>query len=218
MIRVMIADDHNLVRQGIRALIEKQAAFEVVAETEDGAETIEVLNKKEPDVLIMDISMPRLTGVQVLERMHLEHIKTQVVILSMYSDEQLISQAIKLGAKAYLLKNSLKEELVQAIFAANRQEYYINQVVSNVLLDHLIQKQPEVTNPLELLTSREKEVLKLIAEGYTNTAMAGLMQISIKTVEKHRANLLIKTKAQDTAALIRLAIKYHLVFLDEEYL
>jgi DNA-binding NarL/FixJ family response regulator len=218
MIRVMIADDHNLVRQGIRALLEKGGGIEVVGETQDGIETLENIIKKRPDVLVMDISMPNLSGIQVLERVKTERIDLNVVILSMYSDDQLIRQAMKLGAKAYLLKNSLKEELISAIQAAHKREIFCNSLVSSILEEPVKLKQSEGFQPLDLLTTREKEVLKLIAEGNTNAATAGILHLSIKTVEKHRSNLLEKLKVQDTASLIRLAIKYHLIFIDESHL
>ena len=216
MIHIIIADDHNLVRQGIRALIEKDCNFEVIGETADGFETLTMVNKKNPDVLILDIAMPLLTGIQVLERMKIERCKTRVLMLSMYSDEEIILQALKSGAKGYLLKDSLKEELVQAIHVVNDNVYYMNSIVSDILMDSKTYEKSENSNPLHLLTSRQVEILKLIAEGYTNLTISSLLNISVKTVEKHRSDLISKLKVQDTASLIKLAIRYHLIFIDED--
>ena len=216
MIRIIVADDHNLVRQGIRALIEKECNFEVIGETSDGFATLTMVNKKNPDVLILDISMPLFTGIQVLERMKVERCKTRVLILSMYSDETIIQQALKLGAKGYLLKDSLKEELVQAIHAAYDNVYFINSIVSDIFIENRINEESENNNPFRLLTSRQVEILKLIAEGHTNLTISSLLNISVKTVEKHRSNLLSKLKVPDTASLIKIAIRYHLVFINED--
>jgi DNA-binding NarL/FixJ family response regulator len=215
MIRIIIADDHTLVRQGIRSLIERHHNIEVISETSDGLETLEKLKMTHPDILIMDISMPHLTGIQVLEHIQNDGLNTRVIILSMYSNELLIRRALKFGAKAYLLKNALKEELIQAILAVYQRSDYTNSLISNLQIDLPNQKQNDISDQLDLLTTREKEILKLIAEGNTNASIARLLHLSIKTIEKHRSNLLNKLKVQDTAALIRLAIKSHLVFIDD---
>jgi two-component system response regulator NreC len=213
MIRVMIADDHNLVRQGIRALLEREEDVEVVAEAADGLETLENAFSLRPDVLVLDVGMPRLSGTQTLERLRQVSPNTQVVILSMYSDEALVRQALRGGARAYLLKNSIKEDLILAVRAAALGETYLNPTVSAVLEDGFLDR-PVSASPLDALTAREREVMKLIAEGETNASIARLLHISVKTVEKHRAKLLAKLAVHDTAALVRLAVQYHLVFLD----
>lgn len=214
MIRVLIADDHNLVRQGIRALLESTGEVQVVAEAADGLEAIELARKHRPQVILMDIGMPRLGGLQALERIHRELPGQRVVILSMYSDETLIRQVLRNGARGYLLKDSLKEELALAVKAAARGEVYLSPAVSNLLVEDFLSTSDPPANPLEALTMREREVLKLIAEGHTNASIAGLLHISVKTVEKHRANLLDKLGVNDTAALVRLAIQYNLIYLD----
>ncbi len=214
MIRVLIADDHNLVRQGIRALIESGEGVRVVAEAADGLEAFEKARIYQPQVVLMDIGMPRLGGLQALERIQRELPEVQVVILSMHADESLIRQVLRNGARGYLLKDSLKEELTLAIHAAARGEVYLSPAVSNLLVEDYL-NMPEVSsNPLDGLTPREREVLKLIAEGNTNAAVAGLLYISVKTVEKHRANLMSKLGVSDTAALVRLAIQYNLIYLE----
>ncbi len=217
MIRVIVADDHHLVRQAIRALLEKSPDIEVVGEAKDGQEAIDLVERLLPEVLIMDIAMPHLNGIQAMERMHALGISTQVVILSMYSDETLVRQALRHGAGGYLLKRSVMEELLLAVRAASQGEIYLSpaiskSIVTNFLTGHTDSRPAEA---FDQLTSREREVLQLIAEGYTNQAIAQVMQVSVKTVEKHRTNLMAKLNVHDLTGLIRIAVKHGLIFLDE---
>lgn len=217
MIRLVVADDHHLVRQGIRALLERSGDIEVVGEAGDGREAIDLVERHQPDVLVVDIAMPRLDGMQVIKRVRTLGVKTQIVVLSMYSDETLVRQAIRSGAKGYLLKRSVTEELLLAVRAASRGEAYLSPPVSGFLLTDLLSVRVEgdQVSLADRLTSREREVLQLIAEGNTNIAIAEKMNISEKTVEKHRANLMAKLNVHDVAGLVRAAIKHGLVFLDE---
>jgi DNA-binding NarL/FixJ family response regulator len=216
MIRVVIVDDHHLVRQGIRALLEREADIQVVGEAESGAEVVKLVESCQPDVVVMDISMPRMDGTLATEQLHTLYPQTPVVILSMYSDEALVRRALQIGARGYLLKRAVTEELLLAIRAAARGELYLSPAISSsVVADFLTQAQPQEADPFERLSPREREALKLIAEGYTNTAVAQAMNISVKTVEKHRASLMDKLNIHDLAGLIRAAIKHGLVFLDE---
>jgi len=214
MIRVIVADDHHLVRQGIRALLERADDIEVVGEAADGQEAIELVQRLNPDVLVIDIAMPRLDGTQATERVRALGVATQVVILSMHSDETLVRQTLRSGARGYLLKRSVTEELLLAVRAAVRGEIYLSPAISASLLDEFlaVEADSEERRPSDLLTPREREVLQLIAEGHTNTAIAQMMNVSVKTVEKHRAHLMSKLKVHDVAGLIRLAIKHGLVF------
>jgi DNA-binding NarL/FixJ family response regulator len=216
-IRVIIADDHHLVRQGIRALLEKADDIEVIGEAADGQEAVELVEQLAPDVLVMDIAMPRLNGNQAAGQVRALGVATQVVILSMYSDETLVRQALRNGAKGYLLKRSVTEELLLAIRAASRGEIYLSPAISgSIVADFLrLQANADSSGPFERLTSREREVLQLIAEGHTNSAIAQVLTISVKTVEKHRANLMSKLNVHDLAGLMRVAIKHGLIFLDE---
>jgi len=213
MTSVLIADDHTLVRQGIRALLERAGDLQVVGEASDGFEALALVQSLRPDVLVLDVGMPRLNGSQTLERMRQSTPATQVVMLSMYSDEALVRQALRSGARGYLLKNSIKEELILAVRAAARGEVYLSPAVSGVLADGFLHQAP--SGPLDALTAREREVMKLIAEGQTNAGIARLLHISVKTVEKHRANLMAKLGVHDTAALVRLAVQHRLVFIDD---
>lgn len=215
MIRVVIADDHNLVRQGIRALLEKADDMEVVGEAEDGAVALQLVERLRPDVLVIDISMPRMNGTQTVERLQSLELPTRALILSMYSDEAVVLQALRSGARGYLVKNSLAEELLFAIRTAYRGETYLSPVISAALVTDLLENRDEEINPIKRLSARELEVLQLITEGHTNAEVAQTLSVSIKTVEKHRANVMTKLGARDLVGLIRLAIKHGLIFIDK---
>lgn len=216
MIRVLIAEDHHLVRQGIRALLEKSNDMQIVGEAQDGQEAVEQALQLKPDVIVMDLSMPRMNGTQATEQIRAAHSPSQVIMLSMYSDDTLVRQALRSGAKGYLLKRSVAEELLLAVRAAARGETYLSSAISGSILANVL-AQPssaEEQSPFESLSAREKQVLKLVAEGNTNNAIAQEMEISVKTVEKHRTNLMTKLNVHDTAGLVRLALKHGLIFVD----
>ena len=217
MIKVILADDHHLVRQGIRSLLEKAEDIEVIAEAENGLEAVKLAERYQPQVLVMDIGMPRLNGVQAAEQIRNLDLPTKVVILSMHSDEMVVRQAIRSGAWGYLLKDSVATELLLAIRAAQRGEVYLSPAVSKVVMTNFVNGRQNVEDfsGFDSLSLREREVLKLIAEGYTNKAIADALFITIKTVEKHRASVMTKLNVQDMAGLIRVAIKHGLIFLDD---
>ncbi len=217
MLRVILADDHHLVRQGIRSLLEKADDIEIIAEAENGQEAVNLVSNLTPDVLVMDIAMPRLNGIQAAEQIHGLNVTTRVVILSMHSDETLVRQALRIGVKGYLLKRSVTEELLLAIRAAGRDEIYLSPAISQLLMNDFVAGHPEAdeADAFTRLSPREREVLQLIAEGHTNRSIAETLSVSVKTVEKHRSNLMAKLNVQDLAGLIRIAIKHGLIFLDE---
>ena len=217
MIQVVLADDHNLVRQGIRSLLEGAADIEVIAEAENGQEAVELVRELSPDVLVTDINMPRLNGIQVAEQIQKLGLVTQVVILTMYTSPTLVKQALRRGVKGYLLKRSLSDELLLGVRAAARGETFLCPALSGRVLAEFIAASTdyEEENGLDQISAREREVLKLVAEGHTNRAVARMMNVSIKTVEKHRANLMTKLDIQDLAGLIRAALKHGLIFLEE---
>lgn len=216
MIHVILAEDHTLVRAGIRALLEKAEDVNVLGEAADGQQVIELAEKLIPDVVVMDIMMPRLNGIQAAEKMQLLKIPARVVLLSMYSDEALVFQAIQNGVKGYVLKTSLGEELLWAVRAAAKGETYLSTPVSEIVA----QQKSSVSNlsegnvPFLMLSPREREILKLIGEENTSAEVADLLFISEKTVEKHRSSLMEKLQVRNLAGLVRVAIKYGLVNLD----
>jgi DNA-binding NarL/FixJ family response regulator len=216
MIRVLIADDHNLVRKGIRSLVEDAGAIQVVYEASDGFEAVEKVQEFQPDIAILDISMPRLDGVQAAEKILDLGLNTQIIILSMHSDPTIVYQLLKIGVRGYLKKDALTEELILAINSAIKGKTYLSPTISNDVMPLLLEKnQKEPSgNPTELLTPREREVLQLISEGHTNQSVAYILGISGKTVEKHRANVMTKLNVSDLPNLIRKAIEYNLIFID----
>lgn len=217
MIRVAVADDHHLVRQGIRSLLEKADDIEVVGEAANGLEAIALVEQHDPDVLVIDLSMERLNGVQATETIRQRRWSTRILMLSVHTDRHLIQQALRAGVNGYLLKSALTEELLLAVRSAYKGHSYLSPEISSVVLSGLVADQPVAANPLEPLgelTFREREILKLIAEGNTNNLIAELLQISLRTVQKHRANLMDKLDVHNTAGLTRVAIKYGLVYIE----
>jgi DNA-binding NarL/FixJ family response regulator len=217
MIRILLAEDHHLVRKGIRSLLEHVDGFEVVAEAEDGHAAVEAAGEHRPDVVVMDINMPRLNGIQATSQLTALGVGAKVVILSMYSDEGLVRQALMAGAVGYVLKRSITDELILAIRAAYRNETFLSPGVSRVLLEALKAEGSslEPVDPLNLLTKREREVMQLVAEGHTTKGIAVILGVSDKTIEKHRTSLMGKLGVSEIAGVVRMAIKYGLIFIDE---
>ena len=213
---------HNAARgpahsQGIRALLEKAEDIQVVGEASNGREAVDLVGNLGPDVLVMDIAMPRLDGIQAIEQVLDIKPDTKIVVLSMYSDKALVRQALKNGARGYLLKASVVEELLLAVRAASKGDIYLSPTVSRSMVDDLVAAPDEdvIADPFEQLTPREREVLQLIAEGHTNSAIAQQLGVSAKTVEKHRSGLMAKLEVHNLSGLIRAAIKHGLVFLED---
>jgi DNA-binding NarL/FixJ family response regulator len=217
MIRIILAEDHHLVRQGIRALLDAAPDIVVVAEADNGRDAVNLVRELTPDVLVTDINMPRMNGIQAAEQIRELDLSTQVIILSMHADPTLVRQALRYGVKGYLLKRSLTDELLLGVRAAARGETFLCPGVSDLVMSDFlaVPARSDSANDFDQLSAREREILKLVAEGHTNKAIAEMMHVSIKTVEKHRANLMAKLDVQDLAGLIRVALKHRLIFLDE---
>jgi DNA-binding NarL/FixJ family response regulator len=215
MIRVLIAEDHLMVRAGIRALLEKAGDINVLDEASNGEEAVEMTRNLKPDVLIMDIMMPRMNGVQAAENIREMRLSTNILLLSMYSDEGLVHQALQCGVKGYVLKSSVSEELIRAVRAVSNGQTYLSAPIS-AIVESVIHPYParKDGNPLSNLSPREKQILQLIAEEHTSGEIAKMLVISEKTVEKHRARLMEKLSVRNLAGLVRLAVKYRLVDRD----
>jgi DNA-binding NarL/FixJ family response regulator len=203
-VTVIIADDHGIVRKGIRALIQSIEELELVGEAADGTEALKLVEHHRPDVLLIDISMPGLTGMDVLEKVMEEGWDTRVVILSMHNDEEYVMKAVSAGASGYLLKNADDRELIEGIRAVAKGQVFYSSDVSKVMINRLLR--PKETHN-ELLTVREKEVLGYIVDGMSNKQIADKAFISARTVDKHRASVMKKLEAKNAADLVRITIE-----------
>ena len=209
-IRVVLADDHTLVRAGIRALLESIEGVQVVAESGDGRETLDLIARHLPDVALLDIGMPGLNGLEVLRRVAAVSSRTRVVILSMHAEPLYVSRALGAGAAGYLIKGASVEELPLAIQAVTQGQTYLTPRVSRSVVDGFL-RDTAASDPLAGLTGRQREILQLLAEGKSMRDIAGLLDVSIKTVETHRARLVERLGVRDMAGLVRLAIRAGLV-------
>lgn len=216
MIQVIIAEDHTLVRQGIRALLEQSGLVHVVAEAATGQEAVQLTETHKPDVVVMDLSMPRMDGAQAAEHILGLGLPTEIIILSMHGDTTVVQQLLRRGVKGYLLKDAVTEELMLAINSVSQGKMFLSPTISDSVMTMLLSpSDADVEKAADLLTPREREVLQLVVEGHTNNAIAEMLTISVKTVEKHRANVMNKLGVKDLASLVREAIKQGLVLLDE---
>ena len=213
MIRIVVADDHSLVREGICELLEGVEGMEVVGEAADGRETVALVEALQPEVVVMDIAMPRMDGCQAAERILSLDLPTEVVILSMHADPVLARKLLDKGVRGYLLKASLAEELSLAIRSACQGKMYLSPAIAGSVLTTVMESPEEAADdPAELLTPRQREVLQLVAEGLTNRAIAEELTLSIKTVEKHRSDLMSNLDVSDLPELMRKAMKHRLIF------
>ena len=203
--KILIADDHGIVRGGLRLLIERQPDMEVVAEAEDGIDAFEQAVRIKPDLCVLDVSMPRMTGLQAARQIKAHIPDTQIVMLSMHDDQKYVFDALKAGASGYVLKREVDHALMGAIRAVHRGEAFLTNAVERSLIREWIKGDSE--GPDEPLTPREQEVLKLIAEAHTNKEIAETLHLAEKTVESHRANILRKLGMRDRVELVRYAIK-----------
>lgn len=211
VIRILLADDHTLVRAGFRSLLEKIDGYTVVAEVGDGREALRLIAELQPDVVLMDVKMPRLNGLEATARISREFPNVRVVILSMYANEEYVIQALRAGAYGYLLKDAATAELQLAIQAAVRDEMYLSPVISKRVLQDYIQLVGGGGSILDTLTARQREVLQLIAEGRSIKEIAQLLHVSAKTAEAHRTQLMQRLDIHDVAGLVRLAIRVGIV-------
>ena len=209
--RVLLAEDHALVRAGIRMLLEKLDGVEVVGEVRDGAAAVEAVVTHRPDILLMDIAMPGLNGLEAAARVRKECPDVRVIVLSMYTTEAYLQQALKHGAVGYLVKDAERSELELAIRTVMRGETYLTPAVAKFAVDAFRQRIDAEAGPLHKLTPRQREILQLIAEGHTTKDIASHLKLGIRTVETHRAELMARLDIHDVPGLVRLAIQAGLV-------
>lgn len=207
-IQVILVDDHTIVRRGLAALLQMGGDYEVVAEAGDGEEALRLTDEVTADVMILDLSMPRLNGLETTRRLKRKHPNLPILVLSMYDDEAFVMQALQAGASGYILKRSLEDELFQALIAVLAGERFVSATL-NLSVSELLADETAGTD----LTPREREILQLIAEGHNTAEIAGMLTISPHTASRHRANLMQKLAVHTQAGLIRTAIERGLVVL-----
>ena len=209
--RILVADDHAIVRAGLKLMLDAEPDLEVVAEASDGVEAVTQALRDDVHLAILDISMPRKTGLQAARELSRRRPELRILILSMYENEQFLFEALRAGASGYVLKTGADDDIVEASRAAMRGEPFLYPSAVNTLIRDFIERADEGDDEYEPLTPRELEVLKLIAEGHTSKEIAGMLVISIKTVERHRANMLEKLGMRDRVELTRYAIRRGLI-------
>jgi len=209
MIRIVLADDHVVMRNGLKLLLERQPNFEVAGEAANGREAVEICEKLKPDVLVLDIAMPNLNGIEAARQISTKLPQIAIVILSMHSDESYVLRALKAGARAYLLKDSAEADLINAIRAVSEGKAFFSPAISKMLVDDYVRRleQRGVDDSYELLTTREREILQLLAEGKSNKEVAAMLNLSLYTVETHRGNILQKLNLHSVPELILYAVR-----------
>ena len=208
-VRVLLADDHQLMRSGIRLMLEREPDMSVVGEASDGREAVALAKSLRPDIVIMDIGMPSLNGIEAAAQMTQENPELPIMIVSMHPDETYVLRALKAGARGYLLKDSAEADLIKAVHVVAAGKSFFSPAVSKVLLDDYVRKlkRSGTDDAYDLLTPREREVLQLIAEGKSNKEIANLLNLSVYTVESHRSNLMEKLNLRGLPELILYAVR-----------
>ncbi|MBI3895813.1 MAG: response regulator transcription factor [Acidobacteria bacterium] len=212
-IRILLADDHQIVRQGLRRILEENPDMEVVGEASDGRQAVQMALETKPQVVVMDLSMPQLSGIEAVRQLSKRLPSTKVLVLSMYSDESYVVQVLEAGATGYLLKDSADTDLTQAVLAVHSGKSFFSPRVSRILLDEYVRQLQEkgVTDRYELLTEREREILQLIAEGKTSREIAELLNISASTVDTHRAHIMEKLDLHNPYEVVLYAVRKGLI-------
>ncbi len=208
-IRILLADDHTVVRDGLRALLERECDMSVVAEAADGRESVRLAETESPDVVVMDLAMPNMNGMEATRRIRAANSHIGVVILSMHQDESYVLGSLKAGARGYLLKDSMRGEVLQAIRAVYQGSTFLTRKVARILQEDYVTRLQErgLEDRYDLLSDREREVLQMIAEGRSNKEVANLLNVSVTTVETHRAHILQKLDIHSIPELILYAVR-----------
>ncbi|MGO9230819.1 MAG: response regulator [Bryobacteraceae bacterium] len=207
-IRILLADDHAVVRRGFQMILAEQTDMEIVGEAGNGREVLELAGKLKPDVVVMDVAMPELNGIEATRRMAENAPHARVLALSMHKDSVYVREILRAGARGYLLKDSVAGDLVSAVRAVAAGEGYLSPAVSDAVLDDY---RRHVTNPIDLLSSREREVLQMLAEGKTNKEIAGILNLSVYTVDAHRGRIMEKLNVHSINELVRFAVRNGLI-------
>jgi DNA-binding NarL/FixJ family response regulator len=208
-IHILLVDDHTVIRAGLRLVLERQPDFRVVGEASDGREAVAAVERLHPNVVVMDLAMPNLNGIEAARQIVSTNPAVSIVVLSMHSDEEYVLRALKAGARAYLLKESAEADLIAAIRAVTSGKSFFSPKVSRMLVEDYVRQlqDREIEDSYELLTGREREILQLVAEGKSNKDVANLLNLSVYTVETHRANLMEKLSLHSVPELILYAVR-----------
>lgn len=210
-IRILIADDHSVVRSGLRALLQTVPDFEIVGEAQDGTETLYLAGTLHPDMVLLDITMPPENGIKTARRLKEEHPEVIVLILTMHEDEGLLHEALRAGAAGYVIKRAEESEIIQAIRASHRGDVYVHPAMTRALMQPSATPEPRRSSPVDALTRREIDVLRLLAKGNTNRQIGELLGLSVRTVENHRANLMAKLDLESRVELVNYAEENNLL-------
>jgi two-component system, NarL family, response regulator NreC len=215
-IRVLVADDHAIIREGLGIMLGNQPDMEVVGEATNGREAVRLVDERQPDVAVMDISMPELNGIEAIQQMLLRHPQMKVVVLSIHGTKPYVYRALKAGAKGYLMKETAGIEVVDAVRAVYRGERYLSQGIADLLTDGSFRNLEASIDfsPLETLSPREREILQLVAEGKTSQEIAERLSLSPKTVDTYRSRLMRKIGVEDMAGLVKFAIQHGVISLE----
>jgi DNA-binding NarL/FixJ family response regulator len=211
--RILLADDHDIVRKGLRYLLERDPDSEVVGEATNGREAVKLAGELQADIVIMDIGMPLLNGIDATAQIIRKRPQTAVIILSMHSDEDYVLRALTVGIKGYLLKDTVEVDLLRAVAAVRQGRPFFSSAITEVLMEDYMRqlKNKGLQDSYDLLTPREKEILQLLAEGKTNKEVASLLEVSVLTVETHRSNLMQKLSLHSTAEIVLYAVRKKLI-------
>lgn len=214
-IRVVLADDHQLLREGIRSILSKEPDVEVVGEAENGRQALDLVEKTKPNVVIMDISMPNLNGIEATRKIKESHPEAKIIALSMHQDKRFIASMLEAGASGFLLKDCATEELIKSIHTVMQNKTYLSPLISDIVVgDYVTKLKTQTDSPVEKLSDREREVLQLLAEGKSTKEIADILFVSVKTIETHRQQIMNKLDIHNIAELTKLAIREGLTSID----
>ncbi len=210
-IGIVIADDHGVLRAGLRALLNAEPDLNVVGEAAEGQEALRLVGELHPEIVLLDLSMPGINGIEVTRQIKSTQPETSVLILTVHEDEGLLQEAIRVGASGYIIKRAVESELINAIRAVSRGEMYVHPAMTRALMKELTPRAVSDTDPIKILTRREIEVLRYIAQGHTNRQIADTLCLSVRTVESHRANLMSKLNLNSRVELVHYAMEHRLL-------